>query len=380
MFGTVQKSLVDIWNSSKGFGWCFEFFKNLWVMFGIPSEEFGWCFKVFRRLWVMFGFLEGCVMFGILQKSLCDVWISSKIFVWCLEFFKNLWVMFGFLQKSLDDVWNSEGSGYEFFKRPWMMFGILQKALGNVWNSSEIFEWCLEFLYVWNSSKGFGWYVEFFRKFWVMFGILQKAFDDLWNSLEDVWNSITRVWVMFWNSSEDCVWCLEFFKNLWLMFQFLQKSLVNVWNSSKGIGWRLEFFRNLWVMFGILQKALGDVWNSSVILAWFSDGPRSLALTPSSPRLMYFIESLVPDVIVCLNSRRTIGSQLYCLLEFEPLKCKQWLGRRQICFCAVSSELFLACSRFAVGLLRRFLSTPSESYENVHIVQGNDFTITRKIW
>ena len=32
---------------------------------------------------------------------------------------------------------------------------------------------------------------------------------------------------------------------------------------------------------------------------------------------------LVPDVIVCLNSRRKIGSQLYCLLEFEPLKCKQ---------------------------------------------------------
>ena len=32
-----------------------------------------------------------------------------------------------------------------------------------------------------------------------------------------------------------------------------------------------------------------------------------------------------------------------------------------MCFCAVSSELFLACSRFAVGPLCRFLSTPSEA-------------------
>ena len=55
-----------------------------------------------------------------------------------------------------------------------------------------------------------------------------------------------------------------------------------------------------------------------------------------------------------LNSRRTIRSQLYCLLEFELLKYKQW-RRPQICFCAVSSEWILACSRLSVVPLRRFL-------------------------
>ena len=93
---------------------------------------------------------------------------------------------------------------------------------------------------------------------------------------------------------------------------------------------------------------------SALSLAWFSDGPRSLALTPSSPRLIFFVGSLVPDVIVCLNNRRMIRSQLYCLLEFELLKRKQW-RRRRICFCAVSSERILACSRLSVVPLRRFL-------------------------
>ena len=32
-------------------------------------------------------------------------------------------------------------------------------------------------------------------------------------------------------------------------------------------------------------------------------GPRSLALTLSSRRLISFVGSLVPDAIVCLNSR-----------------------------------------------------------------------------
>ena len=94
--------------------------------------------------------------------------------------------------------------------------------------------------------------------------------------------------------------------------------------------------------------------NSCYSLACFSDGPRSLALTPSCPRLIYLTGDLVPDVIVCLNSRRMIMNQLYCLLEFELLKCKQW-RRRQIYFCATSSERILTCSRLSVVPLRRFL-------------------------
>ena len=116
-------------------------------------------------------------------------------------------------------------------------------------------------------------------------------------------------------------------------------------------------------------------------LAWFLDGPRSLAHTPSSPDLIYFVGSLVPDVIVCLNSWRTTRSQLYYLLEFELLKCKQ-LRRRQMFLCRLLWTDFSLFQAFcgSPGQISKD-NMPSESYKNVLIDQGNDFTIkTRKIW
>ena len=62
------------------------------------------------------------------------------------------------------------------------------------------------------------------------------------------------------------------------------------------------------------------LYTSLLPIAWFSDGPRSLALTPSSPRLMFLTGGLVPDVMLSLNFHQS-ERMLHFLRNQEFKEC-----------------------------------------------------------